>query len=84
MFANSSSCSAPSISGGVVVACLASFVAAAHAIVEGGVVLMAFFLASARFAVVAAIFGDAMRPAVSYVFSIYFSLEGWWFWLCFC
>ena len=77
MFANSSSCSAPSISGGVVVAYLASFVAAAHAIVEGGVVLMAFFLAFAGFAVVAAIFGDSVGPTVSDILSIDFALIGW-------
>ena len=65
------------ILGGVVVACLASFVAATHAVVEGCVVLMAFFLAFTRFAVVAAIFGDAVRPAVSYVFAIDFALIGW-------
>ena len=77
MFANSSSCSAPSISGGVVVACLASFVAAAHAIVEGGVVLMAFFLAFAGFAVVATISGNSVGPIVSDIFSIGFTLIGW-------
>ena len=64
------------ISGGIVVACPASFVAATHAVVEGCIILMTFFLACARFAVVAAIFGDTMRPAVSYVFAINFSLEG--------
>ena len=76
MFANSSSWSAPSFSRGVVVACFASFIAAAHAIVEGGV-LMAFFLAFAGFAVVAAIFGNSVRPTVSDIFSIDFTLIGW-------
>ena len=77
MLTNSSSCSAPSISGGVVVPCLASFVAAAHAIVEGGVVLMAFFLAFAGFAVVAMISSNSVGPTVSDIFSIDFTLIGW-------
>ena len=77
MFGNFSFCSAPSFSRGVVVACLASFIAATHAIVESGVVLMAFFLAFAGFAVVAAIFGDSVGPTVSDILSIDFALIGW-------
>ena len=77
MFANFSFCSAPSFSRGVVVACLASFIAATHAIVESGVVLMAFFLAFAGFTVVVAIFSNAVRPTVSDIFSINFTLKGW-------
>ena len=77
MFANSSSCSVPLISGGVVVTCPASFVAATHAVVEGCVVLMPVFFTSASFAIVTAVFSDTMRPAVSYVFAIDFALIGW-------
>ena len=77
MFANSSCCSAPSFSRGVVVAWFASFIAAAHAVVEGGVILMTFFLAGAGFAVVAAISSNSVGPTVSDIFSIDFALIGW-------
>ena len=76
MFANSNFCSAPSFSRGVVIACLASFIDATHAIVESRFILMTVFFALADFTVVPRIFGDTMRPAVSYVFAINFSLEG--------
>jgi len=42
---------------------------------------MTFLATLAGIAVVPRIFGDAIKPAVNYVFSIYFSLERWWFWL---
>jgi len=59
--------------------CFTAFVVTDHSVVKSGIILTTFFSALAGFAVVPRIFGDAMRPAVSYVFSIYFSLEGWWF-----
>jgi len=79
MFVNFYSCSAPSFSREIVVVCFTAYVVTAHSVVKSGIILMTFFFALAGFFVVPRVFGDAMRPAVSYVFSIYFSLEGWWF-----
>ena len=80
MFANFSFCSAPSFSIAFVVAYLASFIAATHAIVASGVFLMAFFLAFTGFTVVIAIFSDTVGPTVSFIFANNFSLKGWRFW----
>ena len=58
MFANSNFCSAPSFSRGVVIACLASFIDATHAIVESRFILMTVFFELADFTVVPRIFGE--------------------------